>query len=164
MLGFQREHEASWKFALQWPIGTPIPVTPPQWWSESGARLLTPATLALLVLRLRRPRPGRRRLLLQPGAVALVAALLGIIAAQYYEAGLRDVVQELARGVSLREAVGAFFWHDTGPYTTVAVAVAWLTLAISGRWRREPGWLDAVGTILGIFWLVQPLAILVVRG
>ena len=34
-----------------------------------------------------------------------------------------------------------------------AVLVAWLILALSGRWRRERGWIDAVGLVLGLVWV-----------
>lgn len=37
----------------------------------------------------------------------------------------------------------------------VSVGSAWAMLALSGRWRREPGWLDALGVGLGVFWLVH---------
>jgi hypothetical protein len=36
----------------------------------------------------------------------------------------------------------------------LAVAVAWSTSAMSGRWQPEPNWLDRVGFLTGIFWVV----------
>ncbi len=35
----------------------------------------------------------------------------------------------------------------------MAVLAAWLVLMVSGRWRREPGWIDATGVGLGIIWI-----------
>ena len=34
-----------------------------------------------------------------------------------------------------------------------AVAVSWLMLAISGRWRAEPSWVDRWGRVLGCTWI-----------
>ena len=39
-----------------------------------------------------------------------------------------------------------------------AVAAAWLTLALTGRWRPRPDWLDRAGRALGTFWIaIVPL-------
>jgi hypothetical protein len=36
----------------------------------------------------------------------------------------------------------------------LAVTVAWLTLALNGRWQPEPNWLDRAGRSLGLAWVV----------
>jgi hypothetical protein len=35
-----------------------------------------------------------------------------------------------------------------------AVAVAWLALAVTGRWHPERSWIDRLGRALGLGWLV----------
>ena len=34
-----------------------------------------------------------------------------------------------------------------------AVAVTWFLLWLGGGWRAEPGWIDRLGRLLGIFWV-----------
>ena len=44
-----------------------------------------------------------------------------------------------------------------------AVAVSWLTLALTGRWHPEPSWVDRWGRVLGWTWIfVGPLASLLI--
>lgn len=35
-----------------------------------------------------------------------------------------------------------------------AVAAVWLVLAVAGRWRPEPSWIDRSGRVLGVTWIV----------
>ena len=35
-----------------------------------------------------------------------------------------------------------------------AVAAAWLALAVAGRWRPERSWIDRLGRVLGVAWIV----------
>ena len=39
-------------------------------------------------------------------------------------------------------------------YVGLAVAAAWVGLALSGRWRHRVDWLDEFGRALGVFWIV----------
>ena len=39
-----------------------------------------------------------------------------------------------------------------------AVASSWIVLALSGRWRAERGWIDCIGTLIGILWIFSCLA------
>jgi hypothetical protein len=44
-----------------------------------------------------------------------------------------------------------------------AVVVSWLTLALIGRWRPEPSWVDRWGRVLGFTWIViGPMASLLI--
>jgi hypothetical protein len=38
---------------------------------------------------------------------------------------------------------------------------AWFVLAVSGRWRPEPSWIDRSGRVLAIAWIVRYLIHLV---
>jgi hypothetical protein len=42
----------------------------------------------------------------------------------------------------------------------IAVGSVWAVLALDRRWRPEPGWLDRLGRILGAYWLVDALGVL----
>jgi hypothetical protein len=114
-------------------------------------------TLATLVLRTRPPRPAPRRLARQPGLVAGCAVVVGAAAVAWPAvvgalAGLYQIDPlthqpasywvGMSRGVGLPEAVG------------LAVTAAWLTLALGGRWRPEPSWIDRAGRALGACWIV----------
>ncbi len=92
-------------------------------------------TPALFALRLRRPRPPLRALLRQPGALAGLAMVLGLF-----------------------WGTGALLWLFPGKVDGItaaptavggAVAIAWIALAVSGRWKSEAGWVDRIGRILG---------------
>jgi hypothetical protein len=128
------------------------PIVSPPWlnWSavvcSSWAFYLSPLpaawTLAALVLRLRFPRPALRRVMRQPGIVASSAAtMLIMIGAIHYVLDL-----------------GNSSWLDVPFEYTVfsvgcGVAAAWLTLALSMRWRAERSWIDRLGQVLGVYWI-----------
>ena len=47
-------------------------------------------------------------------------------------------------------------WVARVPNDAIATAITatWTLLVLSGRWRRDPGWLDAATFGLGLFWLI----------
>jgi len=136
--------------------------------------------LALLLIRLRRPRPRLRALMCQPGMAACSAAALmivvytlWIVAAQIGEAlsptvpiaiafpaatpthpvlpaRLPTPQVTLGTSVTLR-GTSSFLVH---PWVATecggAVIGAWLALALTGRWRPEPSWIDRLGRIVGV--------------
>ncbi len=104
-------------------------------------------TVALFAVRLRRPRPPLRRLALQPGLLATATAttalaLLGPLIAMERHAGSRPNLESNFLVILIILQVGS------------AVGGAWLALAVSGRRRPEPGWIDALGRLVGAAWLV----------
>ena len=110
--------------------------------SEAACRVAGPilgiASLALLALRLRAPRPGRPVLLAQPGFWGCAAPLL--VMACY---------PAILAYLGIRPDIGM----DSG-----AVAIAWLSLGIARRWRPEPSWIDRAGRVIGLLWLsILPL-------
>jgi hypothetical protein len=123
---------------------------------------LTPAVLGM---RLRRPRPRWRRLARQPGMAACCAAILPIARSLidlYKMAKFMDHPEGyLPAGVTLRITYGYFIalpplGEIYGVYGSVVglwVLGAWLILALSGRRRPEPSWIDRLGRIVGIGWL-----------
>jgi hypothetical protein len=114
-------------------------------------------TLAAFAVRVRQPRPALRVLLRQPGALATAVVLL--LAPLAVAFGL------LARAI---KAVMVHFGYRTAVLTSgdlpislgaalagAVVAGAWLGLALSGRRRPEPGWIDALGRALGTLWVIH---------
>jgi hypothetical protein len=119
---------------------------------------LSMMTLAFFVMRLRRPRPPFRLMFRQPGAIAAVLALsnLGYI-------GMLTLGRLAVRGTRgsatfsfptpLAQVLGDFFLFmsiQAGPM----IAGAWIALRLTGRLRRERGWLDGLGTIVGATWIL----------
>jgi hypothetical protein len=139
----------------------PAPSSPAESWEYGRGLvigLLLPfgviGTMTVLCLDLRYPRPPLRRLSRRPGVLACIAVTL-----------------VLTLGLSgLLVAISVSYWFQSEPFIIndawvgrfleimashcgFGVAVAWLTLACSGRWRPVPGWLDRIGIVLGVFWL-----------
>jgi hypothetical protein len=114
--------------------------------------LLWVLSLTVIALRLRSPRPSRRRLWSQPGFSACVAAVLGVFL-QALETGIGRHAQ-LTGWVKWDHFWMAFLWVEW-PYAGPAVAGAWLALAWSRRWRAEPSMVDRLGRLIGICWLIQ---------
>lgn len=120
---------------------------------------LAPWTVALLLLRLRPPRPRRRHLWRRPGFVAGAAAtfvlatgaaaIVAVLAYRYLTTWrtsywvwfLPPLFMHCAFDLRLSSLVGA------------AVAVGWMTLLLGGRWRAEPVWIDRLGRVLGCCWI-----------
>ena len=106
--------------------------------------------LALIPIRLRRPRPGLRRLARQPGFVAscAVAAALAAGVAQ-------GLILISFRTWGYKRGPWPFqqLWAIGAEKCFFAIAGAWLLLALSGRWRAEPGWIDRLGRLMGAVWI-----------
>ncbi len=92
-------------------------------------------TPTFFVLRLRRPRPVLRELLRQPGTMAGLAIVFGWVGVSGY--------------------LDYFLFFKSHGYLRVptgiggTVAIVWVTLVLSRRWQREPGWIDPIGRSLG---------------
>ncbi len=147
-------------------VGLPSEQLPPQWlslvfhWSgivKQAAPVVAVLSLSLIVIRFRRPRPRFRRLIRQPGLVAGLAmlAVLGINA-------LLGSVQILLAATDQSKMTDPKFYANFSflacqmlrpGMVGMAVLAAWLVLKVSGRWRREPGWVDSAGLALGWVWV-----------
>jgi hypothetical protein len=121
-------------------------------------------TAAVLVLRLRAPRPTLRRLVLQPGAAACLVALLVITLETIGEAAAMAYF-EYSKGYLGAEmkTSGLAGWLHVRvlmrtPYpVSYAILAAWAILALSRRGRPERSWIDRAGRALGICWIVFAL-------
>jgi hypothetical protein len=103
-------------------------------------------TPALLFLRLRQPRPCLKHVLKQPGTVACVAATIAM------SVELLFLLPMLVFGSPFVQVEGLFVWF--APEVSFAIIGGWLALALAGRVRTEPGWIDLAGRITGAVWLV----------
>lgn len=104
-------------------------------------------TPAYLAVRFRRPRPPLRELWLQPGIVACEALLVGMVLTT-----LRDLYPWVPSWMVFSVNV-------------VTIPAAWSILAVSGRWRPEPGWIERLGRLLGVcYMIVNALATILIHG
>jgi hypothetical protein len=111
--------------------------------------VLIPWTVAVFLMRLRRPRPPLRRLVLRPGMAACGAVTLWL--------GFKTLLLVVMLGVpQKRPLVKAYLGDGVAivSWAAPAVAGAWLLLIFSGRWRSDSGWMDRLGRTLGACWLV----------
>jgi hypothetical protein len=110
--------------------------------------LLVSWTLAVGVVILASPRPARLRLarLTGPASCTMAGPVLGIFGAfataSYVVYG--GSAPYLAEDCSLLVAYA----------TSLIVPCHWLTMALLGRWRTEPTWIDRLSRILGLAWIV----------
>jgi hypothetical protein len=118
---------------------------------------LSMMTLAIFVMRLRRPRPPFRLMFQQPGAIAAVLALSSLGYIGMFTLGRLAFRGTRGPGIffptPLAQALGDFFSFSSihaGPM----IAGAWIALRLTGRLRRERGWLDGLGTIVGATWIL----------
>jgi hypothetical protein len=105
-------------------------------------------TAAVLIFRLRAPRPPWRRLRRQPGLIACVSALAAVLYSLVV--GLYKMMELYARLLQGSLATNvAMTLENTG----LVVAAAWMSLLLSGRWVAEPSWIDRAGRICGVLWI-----------
>lgn len=92
---------------------------------------------AFLMVRLRRPRPGLRQLIRQPGFVGCAAPAAACI---------------------LMLPISPILGWVEGQATWVmflAAPAAWAVLACSRTWEREPGWIDRLGVGFSVLWVIS---------
>lgn len=132
-----------------------------RWLTEALSCCILSLSGAWMAVRLRKPRPSIRQLSRQPGFVAATAALAAFAVNTFFHIAdwMTGIIQ-----VFDAPRWSLMWWKDVwanslalNPQSFCApVAVAWLLLAIRGRWRREPGWIDKMGIALGSYWLLIP--------
>lgn len=130
-------------------------------------------TLAILLLRLRGPRPSRRHLWCQPGFLACVAVLF-VLAWKGLVLGLCVVSDSLLLSTTPRpqltfrrlvsEIAQIMLSEQYAPHQDLgyAVLLVWLVTQAAGRCRFEASWIDRTGRCLGLGWVF--IALLVVSA
>lgn len=124
------------------------------WWMDASHNIAAPVTIALVMLRAFPPRPNFRRLARQPGVVACVAVTAAVSVENLAKFSDVVVIVRYAAG-KWSEIASLAYWNVQGDSESLAVFVAWLLLAWSGRWKRERSWVDHLGLIFGVYWLVM---------
>ncbi len=129
------------------------PLYPLRYYVDLPYLLLAPLnfywTLAFVAIRLRSPRPSPRRLGRQPGFIAGLAVILATL----IHAVLGANLVFSARGVQWDRVDHLLLNLSPAQTIAPAVAVAWMVLAVSGRWRPNAGWIDRLGRFIGLTWL-----------
>jgi hypothetical protein len=135
-------------------------------------------TLGVLALRLRRPRPRWRRLARQPGLVACLMAPLpvgtklvdrAVTCILDYHTNViipsrlssPPFIKHGGISIGLPPDELPVFWPQVFasapifivPCMGMTVTVAWIVLAMGGRFRPERSWVDRLGRVLGVYWI-----------
>lgn len=121
--------------------------------------LLFWSSVALLILRMRKPRASVLRISRQPGFAACVAVVVcflthnlvyGVNAlvtlSRLPDRGTMPRLQNITRNM----IDGALSTYEVAS----GIMLLWFYLAVSGRWRAEPSWIDRSGRLVGILWLI----------
>jgi len=120
--------------------------------------LLSSWTIALLPLRMMRPRPRWRRLTRQPGFIACCVASLVLVV----ETSLSVLILGSMHthytvktwGQAWTIAFSGDGFRQMGSRPGFAVAAAWITLAMTGRCRPASDWVDRLGRVIGWIWVL----------
>jgi hypothetical protein len=134
---------------------------------EYGYRIFRPIllawTAAIVVLRLRGPRPPRRQLWRQPGFVACFAVIFALAiwwAALAVPVGfsMAGDLSQATEPIRLRAWIEYLAWawdqHQTEAFNpAIAIGVGCLASRAAGRWRPESSWIDRAGRLMGAIWL-----------
>jgi hypothetical protein len=145
-----------------------------RWSVPALSALLAPPTLALLLARIRTPRPPLARCFRQPGtaacAVASIVLVLEVVN-QYLNLTIRIGMPRLVLDLwdwGANEATEFASPHRFGALAVglgempgLAVAGAYLALWASGLWRPAQTWIDRAGRALGWFWILAALILIV---
>ncbi len=120
-------------------------------WSARVLTVLGVASVGLGVVAVRRPSPTPRRDRWRPGRVVAAVGLIVSAASLAIEFVLHrfDLIAFPWSSYLL-----GYFWGINAEVGGTAILVAWLLMAVSGRWHAARGWRDGLGLALGGFWLV----------
>jgi hypothetical protein len=118
---------------------------------------------AVLVIRYCQPRPGLPPIWHQPGALASALGILALIFVGLVALGrpaflIIILLVGSLPGPNSNPPMGlADVLGETTSYGGTLIIGSWLTLAIAGRFRREPGWIDGLGILVGSCWITAHL-------
>ena len=117
-------------------------------WVLATAPSVSFCMIAILALRLRRPRPPLWRLLRQPGILACFVTPIALVwtslAITPLLLNLRSTPGQPSHILAESTATGPAHW----------ILVAWITLALTGQWRPKREWFDRAGIVLGAYMIL----------
>jgi hypothetical protein len=125
-------------------------------WGSLIARRAQPVlailTLGTLVMRFFKPRPDLRRLVRQPGFTATLGAALAIVIGGAFSYATTKAKPSSGAEVLVYVSVMLL---PRGCEPGIAVATSWLLLVLGRRWHLERSWIDRLGMVLGVYWLLM---------
>jgi hypothetical protein len=134
------------------------------WVPDVLNKIASALALALVVIRLRKPRPGRDRLWRQPGWLACFGVVT-TLALETLELLAIDIVEQVmaarasaASYLDLPTIFGEVLPFQAPDDIARAVIVLWGVLALSGRWTAERSVVDRLGRVVGWYWVVHAVA------
>ena len=116
-------------------------------------------TIALLLLGLRASQMGFRERFIRSGSAACGAATIAMAIEMIHMLAVLTLIVTQAgtpRPLVMREVISELFLVIGMPGVAtsgLAVTIAWVTLAVSGRWQPEASWIDRVGRLMGCGWI-----------
>lgn len=131
--------------------------------------LVSAWTFAMPALWMRGPRQPFHRLVLQPGLAACIAAASALVLSAIFR-----IAEVAAIAVSQGQPISfgdmgiwaflclAFIEQPSGVGITVAAVWSWLILG--RRWRPQPTWIDRMGRVLGVYWLMMIFWIIILES
>jgi hypothetical protein len=132
---------------------------------EFSTPLLTVMSVTVLGLRLRNPRPPLPELACQPGTTACAVASLIMVPA-CGSILVSHLVALGAPGAAWRRTVADLRPEYLGGLATtigLAISLYWFVMMVKNRWRPEPGWIDRLGRLLGLGWILMVFGSIVLR-
>ena len=118
--------------------------------------VVAPWTFLLLVLRMRQPRPSWPRIWRQPGMAACLAAVLGWLWTLVPLLLAMNVgsVARSRRIITPEDWAQRYLGDEVFMYVGLAVWATWIVQYMSRRWRKPADWIDVMGRIVGVLWIV----------
>jgi hypothetical protein len=123
-------------------------------WYTAARLVLLALTMAIIPIGLRHSGPPRLGRWSRPGTIVPIVVTLAIAACLVDEGAFQHAVgfhylysspaQRLF--IVISQAVGI-------ARAATAIGVAWLTLALAGRWEPEDDWVGRLGRVLGFAWI-----------
>ena len=118
--------------------------------------VIIPWTFLLILLRMRSPRPSWPRIWRQPGMAACLVAVFAWLwtAVALLLAMNVEHVARARRVITPADWAQKYLSDEVFMYVGLAVAAVWVVQYSSGRWRRSADWIDTMGRVVGVLWIV----------
>jgi hypothetical protein len=108
-------------------------------------------TFALIPIQFTRSAISKRYLVCQPGMVAAYATTLTLLISCFQIFWVRLCFGEHA-------SARCYAPHVIVSFITMFVGfsnlISWMTLLVTRRWRSHPNWIDRLGRVLAVFWIL----------